>query len=106
MLSDDIQAERNGRFPVAADASKIAPEGLGEAGRALWSMIAGPYVLDPDEVVLLAKACRQADIVGALEAEVGDELMVTGSKGKRRPNLISRRGSRAIAWCAWSPRIS
>lgn len=42
------------------------PAKLGRAGRELWRSIIPTYDLRPDEVRLLADACREADIVQRL----------------------------------------
>lgn len=45
------------------------------------------YVLSAAERVLLENACRQADLISHLEAQVAlDGLMVTGSTGHPRPH--------------------
>lgn len=61
------------------------PVGLGVSGRKLWSGIAGPYDLRPDERRLLEDACREADLIDKLEAEINDpdhEMVVKGSMGQ------------------------
>ncbi|MEO3851743.1 hypothetical protein ABGB09_29645 [Streptomyces sp. B8F3] len=59
------------------------PKGLGAAGRRLWREVAGRYELRPDEVRLLADACREADIIERLEEELaGAPLIVKGSMGQ------------------------
>lgn len=64
-----------------------APKTLGDAGNMLWRSIAGPdrYVLRPDELAVLASACKAADMIDFLEAEWierGRPLMSTGSMGQ------------------------
>jgi len=59
------------------------PARLGEAGRELWASIVPAYDLRPDELRMLADACREADIVQRLEDELADSpLMVKGSQGQ------------------------
>jgi hypothetical protein len=59
------------------------PSSLGAEGARLWSEIAGRYDLRPDEVRILADACREADIVERLEVDLRtSELMVRGSQGQ------------------------
>jgi hypothetical protein len=59
------------------------PAGLGPAGGRLWREIVGRYDLRPDEVRLLADACREADIIDRLEEELaGAPLVVKGSMGQ------------------------
>lgn len=59
------------------------PSKLGPAGRALWKSIIPAYELRPDELRLLADACREADIIQRLEDELANApLMVKGSQGQ------------------------
>ena len=64
-----------------------APDGLGERGRSLWESIAFGLPADWEfterEVEILGLACRQADDLALLEAEI-DKLGVTtmGSQGQ------------------------
>lgn len=67
------------------------PAGLKAAGKKLWDSIVGGglYVLRPDELRVLEDACRTADMVSALEAEMaGADLVVTGSQGQPVANPI------------------
>ena len=62
-----------------------APVGLGKAGKAQWSTIAGSYKLRPDELTVLEDVCRTADMLTLLtEAWVAAESPMTtkGSKGQ------------------------
>lgn len=60
-----------------------APSGLGKSGRALWRSIVADYSVRPDELRVLEDACRQADLVDALDAELrGQPSMVHGSRGQ------------------------
>ncbi|MFD8336781.1 hypothetical protein ACFV42_29530 [Streptomyces solisilvae] len=67
------------------------PAKLGAAGRRLWREIVERYELRPDEARILGDACREADIVERLEAELADApLMVKGSMGQLvAPPLVS-----------------
>ena len=61
------------------------PASLAEAGAALWASIAGTYELRPDEVAVLAAACKTADIIAELEREwlnMGRPFMTRGSMGQ------------------------
>jgi hypothetical protein len=62
-----------------------APDGLGEAGTALWDSIAGKYELRPDERATLLGAARAADMIAALreawEAD-GRPMLTKGSMGQ------------------------
>jgi hypothetical protein len=69
------------------------PEGLQEAGSALWSAIhaaAGDeFELDERESAVLALAARQLDDLAGLEAELRRTgLWVEGSTGQRRLNPL------------------
>lgn len=65
------------------------PTDLGEAGAALWSSIVPAYELRPDELRMLADACREADLVARLDADLEEaSLMVTGSQGQRVINPL------------------
>ena len=61
------------------------PVGLGKAGTALWSSIAGLYELRADEVTVLEDACRTSDMLAALteawEAD-GGPMTTKGSMGQ------------------------
>lgn len=69
------------------------PAKLGDAGRALWSSIAGPYDLRPDELTVLARACSAADRIEKCEAalEAAGTLTSTGSMGQEveHPMLVA-----------------
>jgi hypothetical protein len=61
------------------------PKGLESSGKRLWRGIAGSgqYELRPDELRLLEDACREADLIDALEAEAqGLPKLVKGSTGQ------------------------
>lgn len=60
------------------------PPNLGEYGRELWSSIVPTYDLRPDELRVLADACREADIIHRLEeAQLEEPLTTTGSMGQK-----------------------
>jgi hypothetical protein len=67
------------------------PSGLGTAGTALWSAIAGKYGLRADEARVLEDAAREADLIATLDAGMaGQDLLVRGSQGQQVINpLIS-----------------
>lgn len=59
------------------------PANLRSGGSDLWDSIAGAYELRPDELRTLADACREADLIDRLEAEMVDApTMVKGSMGQ------------------------
>ena len=61
------------------------PRGLNTAGAKLWRLISDPakYELRPDELRILEDACREADLIDKLEAELEfADFMVTGSQGQ------------------------
>jgi len=47
-----------------------APDGLQKPGKRMWSAILTEFDLDERELLVLEQACRQADAVAALEAEI------------------------------------
>lgn len=59
------------------------PAGLASRGERLWRDVTGKWTLRPDELVVLEDACREADLITRLEAEVADsDLMSIGSMGQ------------------------
>lgn len=61
------------------------PANLGRSGTDLWlSVVGGEYELDPGQIRLLADACREADLIDRLQAELdaGAPLQVRGSMGQ------------------------
>ena len=76
-----------------------APPGPGKSGATLWRSIVAGYELRPDELRLLADACRTADLVDSMQTTLtADSLMTTGSMGQDRPHplLTEVRGHRAL----------
>lgn len=83
------------------------PKGLQDAGRGLWRSLARHWAGDdlvPDarEHRLLADACREADVLAALELELAEamkagRLTVKGSQGQpvTHPHVAECRRSRA-----------
>ena len=68
-----------------------APTKLKTAGKRMWSDITGKYQLRPDELRILEDACREADLIDRLEAELGKpgvELTVRGSQGQPVANPL------------------
>jgi hypothetical protein len=66
-------------------ATPKAPVGLGKAGKAQWSSIAGSYKLRPDEFTVLEDVCRTADMILALSeawVEDGSPMTAKGSTGQ------------------------
>ena len=62
-----------------------APAGLSAAGRALWRQIAADWadngvVPDAREHRLLADACREADVLALLEAEIAAAAASGGAR--------------------------
>jgi hypothetical protein len=59
------------------------PPSLGKRGRALWDSIVPKYDLRPDELCTLEDACREADLIERLHAELAEaELTTKGSMGQ------------------------
>lgn len=64
-------------------AAPRTPAGLGKRGKALWSSIIPTYELRPDELCTLEDACREADLIERLHAELATaELTTKGSMGQ------------------------
>lgn len=75
------------------------PSGLGDAGAALWADLVGPYEFRPDELRVLEAACREVDLIAAMEAELqGADFTVRGSQGQpvANPMLGELRQHRAL----------
>lgn len=72
------------------------PTGLRKSGRALWRAVMRDYVLDEHETTILREACRTADSLDALEAQVEvDGIMSESSQGGRvHPALVELRQQR------------
>jgi hypothetical protein len=63
-----------------------APVGLGKAGKAQWSSIAGSYKLRADEFTILEGACWAADMIVMLRdawIEAGSPTETKGSMGQQ-----------------------
>lgn len=59
------------------------PAGLSTNGRRLWADVAGEYELRADELRVLEMACRTADNLAAIDAELTTApVMTTGSMGQ------------------------
>ena len=79
-----------------------APQGLKTDGRAIWRALHTAYSFEdcPEKLVILAEACRTADVVKRLQALVddADDLRVRGSQGQpvAMPELGELRQYRAL----------
>lgn len=59
------------------------PENLDSAGCGLWDSVTGKWDLRPDELRVLAEACREADLIERLRVMVDEvPLTVEGSMGQ------------------------
>ncbi len=59
------------------------PAGLGARGRRFWATVTATYEFRPDEVELLAEACKVLDRLDALTAALADApTLSVGSKGQ------------------------
>ena len=64
-------------------AAPKTPVKLGKRGKALWDSIVPAYELRPDELCTLEDACREADLIERLHAELATaELTTKGSMGQ------------------------
>jgi phage terminase small subunit len=71
------------------DAPPPPPRGLDSKGLALWRAVVAENDLRPDELTVLGAACRTADELVRLEAELsGAELLVEGSAGQLRAHPL------------------
>lgn len=60
-----------------------APKGLNADGARLWREMVGKYVFRIDELVLLERACRAADRIAEMEAELAEGGVTSrGSMGQ------------------------
>lgn len=70
-------------------ASKVAPQGLGDAGQSLWADITSAYDLRPDELRILESACFEMDLIARMQVEsVTGDLIVRGSQGQPVANPL------------------
>jgi hypothetical protein len=70
------------------------PDGLHNAGRQLWASVTTDYEIEQHERLLLIEACRVADRLDAIAAElVGAPLAMTNFKGDpcSNPLLVEAR---------------
>lgn len=77
--------------------TQTAPRGLGAPGRRLWREVTGGWSLRPDELAVLAAACRCVDTLARLdEAVESGPLLERGSKGQPRvaPAVVEARMQR------------
>lgn len=66
-----------------SDTAPRAPRGLKATGRTLWKDITGQWDLRPDELRILADACREADTIERLEKGLEEAPLTTfGSQGQ------------------------
>lgn len=65
-------------------AAPRVPSGLSDAGKKLWRDTVAVYVLRADELVILKDACREADLVSRMEADLRtSDLLIEGSMGQK-----------------------
>lgn len=57
------------------------PKGLGAAGRDMWTKVIDAYELRADELRLLEDACRTADSIDQLSADMKDQPTTTTGVG-------------------------
>jgi hypothetical protein len=66
-----------------------APESLDAAGRRLWRSVLADYELSAAEVETLGQACRVADVLARIDAELMDsDLVVEGHHGQPRSHPL------------------
>ena len=65
------------------------PVGLGDIGAVLWVETLKSFDLRADEKVLLEQACREADLIAALDDELRfSSFVVSGSQGQQVANPL------------------
>ena len=65
------------------------PVGLGDIGAVLWVETLKSFDLRADEKVLLEQACREADLIAALDDELRfASFVVSGSQGQQVANPL------------------
>ena len=66
------------------------PKILADAGKALWSEVTSKYELRADELAILQRACRTADLLDVMEAAwaADPRMMVKGSQGQEVINPV------------------
>lgn len=76
--------------------TRKAPVGLKESGRDLWAAVLHDFELSEHEVAVLREACRTADSIDTLQAQVdADGVMSESSQGVRvHPALVELRQQR------------
>jgi hypothetical protein len=67
-----------------------APEGLDGPGRALWRGVTGAYELSPAELATLSRACRTADLLARVDADLAPDITSEGSMGQVRSHPLLR----------------
>jgi phage terminase small subunit len=66
-----------------------APRDLGPAGKRLWKVIAGRYIIEPHHEPLLLQACRAADTAEDCGARIKAEgLTVANARGEVRAHPL------------------
>lgn len=81
-----------------------APSGLSKRSAARWREITERWVLRPDELRVLEDACREMDIIDALEEALETmPLLIEGSMGQKviNPAVQEVRQHRAILTSLW-----
>lgn len=84
-----------------AERKRAVPRGIGKSGRKLWREMTADYELSPAEYRLLEDACREADLIDLIQAEIdGDDFDLTtfGSMGQTvaSPLLAEVRQHRSV----------
>ncbi|MFD5673677.1 hypothetical protein [Streptomyces sp. NPDC127040] len=70
-------------------AATTAPDGLAEAGLALWEEITTGYELSADELALLGQACRTLDELESIAASLAaGPIVVNGSTGQPKASAL------------------
>jgi hypothetical protein len=69
-----------------------APKGLGNEGRKFWRAVISEWRFRPDELRILARACRILDTLAKLDEELqGADMIMRGSRGMIANPLLTER---------------
>ena len=80
-----------------------APAGLSKPAKDLWKAVVSRWDLRPDELDVLADACRVSDRIAELEEALGSGVMTEGSMGQPvlHPAVAEIRQQQALKASLW-----
>ena len=82
--------------PAKRPQPRPQPDGLADAGAALWGAVAGVLKLEEHEALKLLQLCRAADLLDALQAEIDrDGVVIDSPQGRKaHPAAVELRQQR------------